>query len=89
MSEDSSIGSSIEDIKTKVEFQLECGEIIAEDVKSLLTEVEIMRIQNENMKARLLEASVATGRHLQEINKLKTHLEQLTEPPLLLQPFLR
>ena len=40
MSEDSSIGSSMEDIKTRVEFQLECGEISAEDVKSLLTEIE-------------------------------------------------
>ena len=88
MSEDSSIGSSIEDIKTRVEFQLECGEIVAEDVKSLLTEIEIMKIQNENMKARLLEASVATGRHLQEINKLKAHLEQLTEPPLFIATIL-
>lgn len=40
------------------------------------------------MKARLLEASVATGRHLQEINKLKAHLEQLTEPPLFIATIL-
>jgi len=88
MSEDSVIRSSLEDIKTRVEFQLECGKINAEDVKSLLTEIEIMRVQNENMKARLLEASVATGRHLQEINKLKAHLEQLTEPPLFIATIL-
>lgn len=88
MSESSAIRSSLEDIKTKVEFQLECGKIDTEDVKSLLTEIEIMRVQNENMKARLLEASVATGRHLQEINKLKAHLEQLTEPPLFIATIL-
>ncbi|WP_048065903.1 hypothetical protein [Methanosarcina acetivorans] len=72
MSDDSAIRSSLEDIKSKVEFQLECGEISPEDVKSLLTEIEILKVQNENMKARLLEASVATGRHLQEINKLES-----------------
>lgn len=88
MSEDSAIRSSLEDIKTRVEFQLEGGKINPEDVKSLLTEIEIMRVQNENMKARLLEASVATGRHLQEINKLKAHLEQLTEPPLFIATIL-
>ena len=64
MSEDSLMRSSMEDIKTKVEFQLECGEISTQDVKSLLTEIEIMKVQNENMKARLLEASVATGETL-------------------------
>lgn len=88
MPEDNDLQSSLEDIKTRVETQLECGEIEADDVKSLLTEIEILKVQNENMKARLLEASVATGRHLQEINKLKAHLEQLTEPPLFIATIL-
>ena len=44
MSEDSAIRSSLEDIKTRVEFQLESGKINAEDVKSLLTEIEIMPV---------------------------------------------
>jgi len=88
MSEDSDLQSSLEEVKTRVETQLECGEIEADDVKSLLTEIEILKVQNENMKARLLEASVATGRHLQEINKLKAHLEQLTEPPLFIATIL-
>ncbi|AKB24019.1 Proteasome-activating AAA-ATPase (PAN), archaeal [Methanosarcina sp. MTP4] len=88
MSEDSDLQSSLEEVKTRVETQLECGEIEADDVKSLLTEIEILKVQNENMKARLLEASVSTGRHLQEINKLKAHLEQLTEPPLFIATIL-
>ena len=82
MSADSELQPSLEELKTRVKSQLECGVFNPGDVKSLLTEIEILKVQNENMKARLLEASVATGRRLQEINKLKAHLEQLTEPPL-------
>lgn len=80
--------SSMKDIKTRVDTQLEDEEPQLEDIRSLLTEIEILKVQNENMKARLLEASVATGRHLQEINKLKAHLEQLTEPPLFIATIL-
>lgn len=88
MSANSELQSSLDKIKTRVESQIDCGVFNPGDVKSLLTEIEILRVQNENMKARLLEASVATGRHLQEINKLKAHLEQLTEPPLFIATIL-
>lgn len=88
MSANSELQSSLEEVKTRVESQIECGVFSPGDVKSLITEIEILKVQNENMKARLLEASVATGRHLQEINKLKAHLEQLTEPPLFIATIL-
>ncbi len=54
----------------------------AEDVISLRNEVEVLRVQNETMKAKLLESNVIANKYLSEIKKLKEQLEQLTTPPL-------
>lgn len=52
------------------------------NVHLLENEVETLRIQNEAMRAKLLEASMVANNYLQEANNLKEQLEKLTNPPL-------
>ncbi|MBN2110821.1 MAG: proteasome-activating nucleotidase [Methanosarcinaceae archaeon] len=52
------------------------------DVDSLLREIEILKVNNENMRAKVLEASMLANSYLEEANKLKKQIEQLTRPPL-------
>lgn len=53
-----------------------------EDVRSLLNEIELLKVNNENMRAKLLEASMMNNSYTEEINKLKKQIEHLTTPPL-------
>jgi proteasome regulatory subunit len=53
-----------------------------EDVRSLLNEIELLKVNNENMRAKLLEASMMNNSYAEEINKLKKQIEHLTTPPL-------
>ncbi|MCQ6962802.1 proteasome-activating nucleotidase [Methanolobus chelungpuianus] len=52
------------------------------DAESLLQEIEILKVNNENMRAKLLEASMLANSYLEESGKLKKQIEQLTRPPL-------
>ena len=52
------------------------------NVHLLENEIETLRIQNEAMRAKLLEASMVANNYLQEANNLKEQLEKLTNPPL-------
>jgi len=52
------------------------------DVDSLLKEIEVLKVNNENMRAKLLESSMLANSYLEEANKLKKQIEQLTRPPL-------
>jgi len=57
-------------------------EVNKRDVESLLQEIEILKVNNENMRAKLLEASMMANSYLDESGKLKKQIEQLTRPPL-------
>ncbi len=53
-----------------------------EDVRSLLNEIELLKVNNENMRAKLLEASMMNNSYMEEVSKLKKQVEHLTTPPL-------
>jgi proteasome regulatory subunit len=53
-----------------------------EDIEAMLKEIELLKINNESMKAKLLEASMLANSYLEETSKLKRQMEQLTRPPL-------
>jgi proteasome regulatory subunit len=66
----------------KLAAQSEPDEVNKKDVESLLQEIEILKVNNENMRAKLLEASMMANTYLDESSKLKKQIEQLTRPPL-------
>ncbi|MDP2218177.1 MAG: proteasome-activating nucleotidase [Methanolobus sp.] len=66
----------------KLAAQSEPDDVNKKDVESLLQEIEILKINNENMRAKLLEASMMANTYLDESGKLKKQIEQLTRPPL-------
>lgn len=53
-----------------------------EDMRSLLNEIELLKVNNENMRAKLLETSMMNNSYMEEISKLKKQVEHLTTPPL-------
>ncbi|AFV24648.1 Proteasome-activating nucleotidase [Methanolobus psychrophilus R15] len=66
----------------KLATQCEPDDVNKKDVESLLQEIEILKVNNENMRAKLLEASMMANTYLDESSKLKKQIEQLTRPPL-------
>ena len=54
----------------------------SKDIKVLEHEIETLKLQNESMKAKLLESNMVASRYLQEVNQLKDQLDKLTSPPL-------
>jgi proteasome regulatory subunit len=66
----------------KMAAQCEPEDVNKKDVESLLQEIEILKVNNENMRAKLLEASMMANTYLDESGKLKKQIEQLTRPPL-------
>ncbi|WP_406659781.1 proteasome-activating nucleotidase [Methanolobus sp. ZRKC3] len=78
----SSAESPIDTKNTKFVDQIESEEAAQEDAESLRREIELLKVNNENMKAKLLEASMLANSYLEETNKLKKQIEQLTRPPL-------
>jgi len=77
-SAESPIGAITSNVKTEVDTDNPDNE----DVRSLLNEIEMLRVHNETMKAKLLEASMMATNYLQDMNKLKEQVEKLTTPPL-------
>jgi len=64
--------------KNRTEFE----NLNKEDARSLLNEIELLKVNNENMRAKLLEASMMNNSYMEEISKLKKQIEHLTTPPL-------
>jgi proteasome regulatory subunit len=64
--------------KNRTEFE----NLSKEDARSLLNEIELLKVNNENMRAKLLEASMMNNSYMEEISKLKKQIEHLTTPPL-------
>ncbi len=78
----SSAESPIDNISSKIRTQIESDTLDEKDVESLLKEIELLKIDNEKMRAKLVESSMLANNYLEETNKLKKQIEQLTNPPL-------
>ena len=74
--------SPIETISPNAKSNADSVSVDHKNVHLLENEVETLRIQNEAMRAKLLEASMVANNYLQEANNLKEQLEKLTNPPL-------
>lgn len=77
----SSAESPVDTVNSKIKTEIDVG-VEEKDVESLLHEIELLKVNNENMRAKLLEASMLANNYLEETNKLKRQIEQLTTPPL-------
>lgn len=78
----SSAESPIDTISSRIRTQIKSDSLDEKDVESLLHEIEALKVSNENMRAKLLEANMLANNYLEETNKIKKQLEQLTTPPL-------
>lgn len=78
----SSAESPVDTKSPKVAAHSESDDANKRDVESLQQEIEILKVNNENMRAKLLEASMLANSYLEESGKLKKQIEQLTRPPL-------
>lgn len=78
----SSAESPIDTKNSKFVNQTNSEESAHEDVESMRKEIELLKVNNESMKAKLLEASMLANSYLEETSKLKKQMEQLTRPPL-------
>jgi len=52
------------------------------DIKEVISENEVLKVQNETMKAKLLESSMMVNKCMSEMDQLKDQLDHLTTPPL-------
>ncbi len=78
----SSAESPIDTKNSKFVNQTNSEESANEDIEALRKEIELLKVNNEGMKAKLLEASMMADSYLEETSKLKKQIEQLTRPPL-------
>lgn len=79
---DVSAESPIETISPNTKSRVDPEVMEHKNISLLKNEIETLRIQNEVMKAKLLEASMIANNYLEEFNKLKEQMEKLTTPPL-------
>ena len=77
----SSTGNDVPDMNSDKMTHKE-EEVEDMDIQSILSENEVLKVQNETMKAKLLEANMMANKYLAEIDKLKEQLDHLTTPPL-------
>src|SRR6056297_2379616 len=78
----SSAESPIDTKNSKFVNQTNSEESANEYIEALRKEIELLKVNNEGMKAKLLEASMMADSYLEETSKLKKQIEQLTRPPL-------
>lgn len=52
------------------------------DIDSLISDIKSLRVQNENLRANLLDANMTISNYEEEVNKLNKQVEQLSKPPL-------
>ncbi|MDR6223677.1 proteasome-activating nucleotidase [Methanococcoides alaskense] len=52
------------------------------DIKEVISENEVLKVQNETMKAKLLESNIMVNKCMSEMDQLKDQLDHLTTPPL-------
>ena len=74
--------SPIETTSSNAKSSADSVSVDHKNVHLLENEIETLRIQNEAMRAKLLEASMVANNYLQEANNLKEQLDKLTNPPL-------
>lgn len=78
----SSVESPADTKDPKMFAHTEAESITEKDVEALLQEIEVLKVNQENMRAKLLEASMLANTYLEDNGKLKKQVEQLTRPPL-------
>ena len=74
--------SPMETITSKVRTGVDTENPDETDVQSLLNEIEMLKVKNESLKAKVLESSMLASNYMKDANRLKNQLEQLTTPPL-------
>ena len=74
--------SPMETITSKVRTEVDTENPDEMDVQSLLNEIEMLKVKNESLKAKVLESSMLASNYMKDANRLKNQLEQLTTPPL-------
>ena len=74
--------SPMETITSKVRTEVDTENPDETDVQSLLNEIEMLKVKNESLKAKVLESSMLASNYMKDANRLKNQLEQLTTPPL-------
>ncbi|CAD7772640.1 Proteasome-activating nucleotidase 1 [Candidatus Methanoperedenaceae archaeon GB50] len=52
------------------------------DVRSLLEEIEALKVQNEELRSKLMDVTLENNSYLQTIQKFQEQLEHLRQPPL-------
>lgn len=57
-------------------------EIQEVDIQAVISENEVLKVQNETMKAKLLETNIMVNKCQSEMDQLKDQLDHLTTPPL-------
>jgi proteasome regulatory subunit len=54
----------------------------SKDIRSLLDEIEVLKVQNEELRSKLLDVTLENNNYLQTIQKFQEQLEYLRRPPL-------
>lgn len=52
------------------------------DIRSLLEEIEVLKVQNEELRSKLMDVTIENNNYLQTIQKFQEQLEYLRRPPL-------
>jgi proteasome regulatory subunit len=52
------------------------------DINTLISDIKSLRVQNENLRANLLDANMTISNYEEEIEKLNKQIDQLSKPPL-------
>ncbi|MGP8321734.1 MAG: proteasome-activating nucleotidase [Methanosarcinaceae archaeon] len=79
---DASAESPVETVSPNTKSQDGPEFIDHKNIHIMENEIKTLRIQNEVVKAKLLETSMIANSYLEELNKLKEQLDKLTTPPL-------
>jgi proteasome regulatory subunit len=72
----------IDTITTKVKNEVDTDSPDEADVRSLLNEIEILKVQNETLNAKVLESTILVNKYLDKVRELTDKLERVTTPPL-------
>ncbi|NPE27642.1 proteasome-activating nucleotidase [Methanococcoides sp. SA1] len=77
----STTGNKFSDMDSNGE-EHKTDEIHEVDIQKVISENDLLKVQNETMKAKLLETNMMVNKYLSEMDQLKDQLDHLTTPPL-------
>ncbi|WP_292484862.1 proteasome-activating nucleotidase [Methanohalobium sp.] len=61
---------------------LDTEDLENKDIDTLISDIKSLRVQNENLRANLLDANMTISNNEEEIEKLNKQIDQLSKPPL-------